>query len=146
MLSAEEGWAVGEEGTILHYTSLDKLVRVVGAGTADYDWNWKNRFDPGDPIRWFIQIENDTGQDAQIELTYDVKGPNNDTIFYDQYVDVIPPGLWNWGDDGIVPAGLGGTHILTGSGLYMGTMSQSIITYTVTGSTRYATYLPLAIK
>lgn len=139
MLSSGEGWAVGEGGTILHYTSVDKLVRVVGAGTADYDWNSKDQFNPGDPIRWFIQIDNDTGADAQIELTYDAKGPNNETVLHEQFVDTIPPGRWYWGYDGTVPEGMGGTHILTGSGLYMGITSQAVITYTVTGPTMTAT-------
>ena len=146
MLSAEEGWVVGEEGTILHYTSLDKLVRVTGAATADYDWNWKSEFNPRDPIRYIIIVANETGSDAEVELTYAAKGPNDEPVFSNQYTDTIPPGVWQWGDDWTVPDGMGGTHTFTGSGLYLGTVSQSLITYTVTGSTHYAIYLPLAMK
>ncbi len=146
MISSEEGWAVGEGGTILHYTSLDKLVRVVGAATADYDWNWKSEFNPGDPIRYIILIVNETGSDAEIELTYEAKGPHNEPVFDDHYTDTIPPGLWQWGGDWTVPEGMGGTHTFTGSGLYMETSSQAVITYTVTGPTSYSVYLPLALK
>lgn len=135
MLSAEEGWAVGEGGTILHYTSQDNLVRVVGVATSDYDWNWKSEFNPGDPIRYIILIVNETGFDAEIELTYEAKGPHDEPVFFDQYTDTIPPGLWQWGDDWTVPEGMSGIHTFTGSGLYMGNTTQSQTTYNVSGPT-----------
>jgi hypothetical protein len=146
MISSEEGWAVGEAGTILHYTSLDKLVRVATVATADDEWNWKSEFNPGDPIRYINVIVNETGSDAQIALTYEARGPHNESVFDDQFSDTIPPGVWQWGDDWIIPEGMGGIHTFTGSGLYMGTTSQYSTPYTVTGTTNYKIYLPLTRK
>jgi hypothetical protein len=143
LLSSEDGWVVGEEGTILRYTSPDQLVRVVGAGTADEEWNFKVQFQPGDTIRYYIEIINSTGADAQIELTYSAKGPNNETAFYDQYTETIPSGYWYWGNDGIAPENMSGTYTFTGSGLYLGTTTQAEATYTV--GLQFS-YLPLIIR
>ena len=146
MLSATEGWAVGEGGAILHYTSSDQLVRVVGAGTADMDWNVKTVFQAGDPIRWYITIENDTGADADVALTYDITGPAGQAVYHAEFTDPIPPGLWYWGEDGTLPAGIAGQHTLTGTGLYMGTTTQALFNYNVIGPGAYLVRLPLVIK
>jgi hypothetical protein len=57
-------------------------VSVIGAWTADGDWNPKTTFAPGDPIQWVINVENTTGGDAPIELTYDARGPNGEQVVY----------------------------------------------------------------
>jgi photosystem II stability/assembly factor-like uncharacterized protein len=141
MISADEGWAVGEGGTILHYTSTDKLVRVVGVWTADYDWNPKTVFNPGAPLRLVINIENDTGGDVQIPLTYEVRGPNNEIVAYEQITPTTGTGIWWWCLDGTASAE-GGTRTFTGSGLYMGTTSQASTTYSVVITPTITTFAP----
>lgn len=107
-------------------------VSVVGAVTADENWNPKTTFAPGDPIQWVLDVQNDTGQDAQIELTFDVRGPNGEQITYSNSVVTTGPGLWSWGLPGTVQSGLDGTYTLYGSVLYQGTLSEVSSTYTVT--------------
>jgi hypothetical protein len=106
-------------------------VSVVGAFTADGNWNPKTTFVPGDPIQWVLEVQNDTGQDAQIELTYDVRGPNGEQVTYWNGVVTTSPGLIWWGLPGTVESGLDGTHTLYGSGLYQGNLSQASSTYIV---------------
>jgi hypothetical protein len=106
-------------------------VSVVGAFTADGNWNPKTTFVPGDPIQWVLEVQNDTGQDAQIELTYDVRGPNGEQVTYWNGVVTTSPGLIWWGLPGTVESGLDGTHTLYGSVLYQGLLSQASSTYVV---------------
>jgi hypothetical protein len=106
-------------------------VSVVGAFTADGSWNPKTTFVPGDPIQWVLEAQNDTGQDAQIELTYDVRGPNGEQVTYWSGIVTTGPGLMSWGLPGTVESGLDGTHTLYGSGLYQGNLSQASSTYIV---------------
>jgi PKD repeat protein len=110
---------------------ISSNVSVVGAFTADGNWNPKTTFVPGDPIQWVLEVQNDTGQDAQIELTYDVRGPNGEQVTYWNGVVTTSPGLTWWGLPGTVESGLDGTHTLYGSGLYQGNLSQASSTYIV---------------
>jgi murein DD-endopeptidase MepM/ murein hydrolase activator NlpD/cell division septation protein DedD len=106
-------------------------VSVVGAWTADGQWNPKTSFFPRDPIRWVIDVENTTGSDAQIELTYDVRGPNGEQVIYWSGTVTTESGIWSWGLPGNVPSGMDGTHSFAGSGLYQGVLSQADTTYSV---------------
>jgi len=107
-------------------------VSVVGVWTADGDWNPKTTFAPGDPIQWVINVENTTGGDAPIELTYDARGPNGEQVVYWNGTVTTEAGTWAWGLPGTVQSGLSGTHIFSGHGLYQGTLSQAETTYFVT--------------
>ena len=106
---------------------------MVGAWTADGNWNPKTTFAPGDPIQWVINVENTTGGDAQIELTFDARGPNGEQVAYWNGTVTTEAGIWSWGLPGTVPSGMSGTHTFTGYGLYQGTPSQAETTYFVTG-------------
>jgi len=107
-------------------------VSVVGAWTADGNWNPKTTFAPGDPIQWVIDVENPIGADAQIQLTYDVRGPNGEQVEYWNGTVTTGTGIWSWGLPGTVLSGLEGTHTFTGYGLYQGTSSQAATNYLVT--------------
>ena len=109
------------------------VVLVVDAWTADGDWNPKTTFAPGDPIQWVINVENTTSEDAPIELTYDVCGPNGEQVVYWSGTVTTEVGIWAWGLPGAVPTGISGTHTFTGTGLYQGILTQAATTYFVTG-------------
>ena len=109
-------------------------VSVIGAWTADGDWNPKTTFAPGDPIQWVINVENTTGGDAPIELTYDARGPNGEQVVYWNGTVTTGAGAWSWGLPGTVPSGTSGTHAFSGYGLHWGALSQAATTYSVTGS------------
>ncbi|MCW5857036.1 MAG: hypothetical protein KIS63_02020 [Caldilineales bacterium] len=106
-------------------------VTVVGAFTADGNWNQKSVFAPGDPIQWVLEVQNDTGQDAPVELTYDARGPHNEAVAYWHGTVTTGPGVWWWGLPGTAPSGLDGTHTFAGAGLYQGFPSQASTTYVV---------------
>lgn len=106
-------------------------VSVVGAWTADGNWIPKSTFAPGEPIQWVIDVENTTGSDADIELTYDVQGPNGEQVIYWNGVVTTPPGIVSWGLPGTVSGGLNGTHTFSAFGLYQTISSQAATTYLV---------------
>lgn len=108
-------------------------VLVFGAWAGDGNWNLKTTFAPGDPIQWVINVENTTGDDAQIELTFDARGPSGEQVAYWNGTVTTGAGAWSWGLPGTVPSGMSGTHTFSGYGFYMGTLSQAATTYIVTG-------------
>ena len=114
-------------------------VQVVGAWTADGNWNPKTTFAPGDSIQWVIDVQNPAGGDALIELTFDVHGPNGEQVAYWNDTVTTAAGNWSWGLPGTVPSGMGGTHTFSGYGLFQGVLLQAVTTYFVTGltSTRF---------
>lgn len=106
---------------------------MVGAWTADGNWNPKTTFASGDPIQWVINVDNTTGGDAPIELTYDVRGSNGEQVVYWNGTVATEAGSWAWGLPGTVAGGMFGTHAFSGYGSYQGIVSQAAVTYFVTG-------------
>lgn len=111
----------------------DGDVMVVRAWTADRNRIPKTTFEPGDPIEWVLNVENTTGSDAKIELTYELSDASGGSV-----------GLWN----GTVTAGAGtsewalvrtvspntvGTNTFIGSGSYNVTTSEAVVVYNVIG-------------
>jgi hypothetical protein len=110
-------------------------VRIAGVWTADGSWNSKTTFNPGDPIQWVIDVENLTGAEASVTLTYDVTGPGGESLVNWTGTVSTGTGTWSWGLPGDILSGAGGTHAFTGSVLYLGTTTQASTTYLVTGAT-----------
>jgi hypothetical protein len=142
-------YADGSSTAYWSFTVLtpEQQVRVTDVWIGDGNWNHKSTFNPGDPIQWVITVANDTGGDAQIVLTYVVKGPNGEAITYWNGTVTCASGVWFWGLGGTVPMGKGGTHTFVGSGLYRETNSQATTTYFVTGPAAIPRiYIPIIIK
>ena len=126
--------------------SSSPTVVVTDTWTSDENWNQKTTFNPGDDIKWVITVENTTGSAANIELTYDVQGPDGLSIAYWNGTVSSEPGVWFWGLPGIVPQYTGGTHTFVGYGIYLGQESQASTTYFVTGSPPQKIYLPIVLR
>jgi hypothetical protein len=125
-------------------TPAAEQARVVSAFTADESWNTKTTFNPGDTILWVLEVENLTGADQPVELTYDVRGPNNEAVAYWNGTLTTGAGTEYWGLPGTIPVDLGGTHTFYGEGSYQGYLSQVFTTYFVTGSEYTPTPTPTA--
>jgi C1A family cysteine protease len=126
-------WAKSIGHQVCNFT-LAGDVRVVNAWTADGNWSPKTTFASGDPIQWVIDVENTTGEDALIALTYDARGPNGEQVAYWDGTLTTSAGTLSWGLPGTVPGGMSGIHTFTGSGVYHGTLSQAATTYTVSAN------------
>ena len=111
--------------------SCDGTVVVLDTLTADGNWNQKSTFVPGDPIQWIISVENTTGATVDVELTYDVEGPNGESVYYWNGLVTVEPGQWWWGLPGTVGRGIIGAHTFTGIADYQGTVSQATANYLV---------------
>ena len=130
----------GESGysEIWNFTVLppEEQVRVTNVLTTDENFQLKTQFDPGNAILYILEVENVTDAVADITLTFDVRGPNNEIILYWNGTVSTSPGFQWWYYASTIEPGYGGTHTFNGSGLYSGTTSQGSTTYFVTGLTR----------
>ncbi|MEW5871094.1 MAG: hypothetical protein AB1894_17600 [Chloroflexota bacterium] len=117
-------------GRGLYQVDLNQSVLATGAWTGDAGWNPKTVFNPGDGIVWVITVQNNTGTDATVQLTYDVRGPLNQSLAYWQGDVTTPAGTVNWGLSGSV-ADVRGQHTFTGSADYGGSTTQAVATYDV---------------
>ena len=110
-------------------------VHVVEAFTTDENWNRKTTFAPGDFIYWVVQVENLTGASADVLLTWNVSGPNDEPFAYWSGTLTTSTGSVYWGLPGTIPVDEGGTYSLNGSSLFEGISSQASALYYVTGPT-----------
>jgi hypothetical protein len=123
---------------------VNGTISVVGVFTGDGNWNPKTIFYPGEQIHWILNVDNTTGNIANIELTYNVQGPNGEQVAYWNGTVSTNPGIVNWGLPGTIPSGMGGTHSFAGSGLFQGNASYAYTTYFVIDQVRIS--LPIVIK
>jgi hypothetical protein len=137
-LTADDSDLSDSDDIDIRVNSTPSNVAVVGAFTADGNWNPKTTFVPGDPIQWVLEVQNDTGQDAQIELTFDVRGPNGEPLDFWNGIVTTAPGVQWWGLPGTVQGGYDGTQTFYGSGLYQGNLTQASSMYTVSDDVIFA--------
>jgi hypothetical protein len=119
-------------GRGLFQVDLSQSVQAANAWTGDGSLNQKTVFAPGDPIQWVISVQNNTGANAAVQLTYDVRGPNDESIASFQGNVNTPPGPWNWYLSGQV-GNLRGRYTFNGSNSFNGQVSQVSTTYDVPG-------------
>jgi hypothetical protein len=130
------GTTYADDNSWLSFTvQTESLVHISGVRTADGNWNSKTTFSPGDAIQWIIEVENNTGQDAVIQLTYNVTGPAGQLIVYWQGSVTTAPGILWWGLPGIVPENMSGVNLFEGAVTYQSITTKASMNYTVTGQT-----------
>jgi len=99
-------------------------VTAYDASTGDSTWTYKDWFFPGETITYIVGVNNTTGSNKQIELTYTIYGPDGEIVSggdpWWTYTLTTGPGIWGWGIQYIVPAGHGGYHTLVGDVTYQG--------------------------
>jgi subtilisin-like proprotein convertase family protein len=118
----------------------DLGVTAEGVWTADGAWGYKTIYNQGDPAQWIINVENDTGLDTQVELTYEVLDPNNQQVVFWQGMVTTGAGVWGWGLPGTIGT-TPGYYTFYGSAYYQGELTQAVATYYVRGPLVCTTYV-----
>jgi len=131
------GNEVMDPGGYVYVTLNHKSVSATDVWTGDANWNPKTTFNPGDPIKWVIAVNNTTGSDAQVEITYDVRNPSGQLVASWIGNVTTSPGVLSWGLPGTVPA-VGGTYTFTGKVNDQGSITQDVTTYYVNPPPCYA--------
>jgi hypothetical protein len=119
-------------------------VMVVRAWTADSNLNPKTTFEPGDPIQWVLMVENATGRDAEVELTYEVSDASGGLVRLWNGTVTTGTGTRQWNLSRTVLPDTAGTGTFSGSGSYNGTPSKASATYFVTVPTVTPSLTPTA--
>jgi hypothetical protein len=120
-------------GRGIYEIDLSQTVEVFDAATKDGSGNPKTLFQPGDPIRWVLSVENHLALTTTVEMTWDVVDPLGDQVLFWQGDLSVPPGPSGWYIEGTV--GLTrGTYVFTGTVDYQGSLSQDSTTYLVPSS------------
>ncbi len=129
-------------GRGLYQVDLTLNVQALNAWTGDGSLNKKTVYKPGDSIQWVIAVQNNTGANATVQLTYDVRGPDGEQVAYWQGNVTASPGTWNWVLSGQVDP-LNGRYTFNGSTTFNGQTIQAYSTYDVFSN---AINLPLIVK
>lgn len=107
----------------------DEII-VVNVWTADKNWLPKVHFYSGQPIQWIIDVKSTFEDITEVELTYEVRGPNDESVLYEIYPVPTGNGKWSWGLSGDV-LGVYGEHTFTGYATYQGKTTSKTTTYWV---------------
>ncbi len=99
------------------------------AWTGDSTWAYRDWFFPGETITYVVGVNNTTGSNKNIKLTYTVYGPDGEVVSggdpWWTYNLTTGPGITGWGIQYSVPAGHGGWHTLVGKVTYNGATTEA---------------------
>lgn len=85
-------------------TSTSPTLTVTAVYTRDGNGNVQNTFAPGAAIQYVVNVNNSSGNSMNITLHYQTHGPNNNSIFDNNYTATIPQGASGWYVQGTVPS------------------------------------------
>jgi M6 family metalloprotease-like protein len=118
-------------------------VFVTGAYTTDGDWAAKSTFKAGEAIKWVLIVQNDGTATQNVQLTYNVRGPGNQSVAYWNGTITTDPGVHYWGLSGIAPNNMLGTHTFYGTAKFNTYTSNASALYFMTG-VRF--YMPMILR